>query len=56
MVAERLIEDSKPQHLANKAWAFAMASCTDAELFAAVTKAVEWRAGKFSIRDFANTA
>ena len=44
------------QDLANTAWAFATASQSDAQLFAALARAAERRLGDFNVQELANTA
>ena len=49
-----------PRHssttFANTAWAFAMASQSDAQLFAALTRGAELHLGDFNVQGLANTA
>ena len=44
------------QHLANTAWAFAMASQQDAQLFATLARVAELRLSDFNVQALANTA
>ena len=41
--------DFKVQELANTAWAFATAGQSDAQLFAELARAAEWRLGDFNV-------
>ena len=43
------------QDLANTAWAFATANQCDAQLFAALARAAEWRVSSFNVRNLSNT-
>ena len=45
-----------PANLANTSWALAMAGQLDAQLFAALVKAVEQRVNDLKMQNLANTA
>ena len=50
------VGDFNVQGLANTAWAFATASSSDAQVFAALARAAELRLSDFSVQALANTA
>ena len=54
--AEQHLGDFNGQDLANTAWAFAMASLLDIQLFAALVRAAEWRLGDFNVQNLVNTS
>ena len=54
--AELRLGDLKVQYLANTAWAFATASQSDAQLFAALANMAELRPSNFNMQSLANTA
>ena len=54
--AELCVGDFDAQELANTAWAFAIASQSDALLFAMLAKAAKLCVGDFDAQELANTA
>ena len=50
------VGDFNVQGLANTAWAFATASSSDAQVFAALARAAELRLSDFNVQALANTA
>ena len=54
--AERRLCDFILQDLANTAWAYAMASQSDAQLFTTLARAAELNLGDFNMQDLANIA
>ncbi len=50
------LSDFIVQNLANTAWAFAIASQSDAQLFAALARTAEPRLGDFNVQELANAA
>ena len=55
-MAEWRVGDFKAQALSNTAWAFATASRSEAQLFAALARTADWRICAFKAQDLANTA
>ena len=54
--AERCTCDFDAQNLANTAWAFAIVSQRDSQLFVGLARTVRRRIGHFNAQDLANTA
>ena len=54
--AELRLGDFNVQHLTNTAWAFATASSSDAQVFAASARAAVLRLSDFHVQALANTA